>query len=176
MVKGYKQMSQTEISLAKKWRQQGKSLRAVAELLGRNKEAVREQTTPAIVKKKAMKVKGRPRLIPNEKFQKIDAMTENMIKVADCRWEVTLDMVKRKAQFKGTIRTLGDAFRSRGVYFRNLPLRPATPRARPPNAPHVQSVLATQAASCERPAQRSAQCPAQRHVTWKVCAHAAGAP
>ena len=64
---------------------------------------------------------GRPRLISNEKFQKIDAMTENMIKVADCRWEVALEMIKRKAQFKGTIRTLGDAFRSRGVCFRNLP-------------------------------------------------------
>ena len=119
MVKGYKQITPTEIDLANKWRQQGKSLGVVAALLGRSKEAVRENTTPAIVKKKAMKVKGRPPLITDAKFEKIRVMTENMVKVADCRWEVTLAMVKRKAQFKGSLRTIGDAFRSRGMYFRN---------------------------------------------------------
>ena len=33
-----------------------------------------------------------------------------MIKGADCKWEVTLPMVKRRSQFKGSLRTLSDAF------------------------------------------------------------------
>ena len=63
-----------------------------------------------------MKVKGRPVLIPDAKFAKILAATENLIRIADCRWEVTIDKIKRKVQFKGFVRTLSNAFRSRGYY------------------------------------------------------------
>ena len=116
----YTHFTQTEIDLATKWRNEGKSLSTCADLLGRSAEAVRENTTPQLVKKKAMKVKGRPIMITEAKFQKIIAATENMIEVADCRWEVTIDMIKRKVQFQGSLRTLQNAFRKRGYYFRRF--------------------------------------------------------
>ena len=53
----------TEKALVAKWRNKGMSLGKCAELLGRSKEAIRDQTTPPIVKKKAMKkCIGRPDL------------------------------------------------------------------------------------------------------------------
>jgi hypothetical protein len=116
----YTHFTQTEVELATQWRKAGKSLSVCAGLLGRSAEAVRENTTPSLVRKKAMKVKGRPALISDAKFQKILKTAENMIEVADCRWEVTIDMIKRKVQFSGSLRTLADAFRKRGYYFRKF--------------------------------------------------------
>ena len=53
----------TEEALVVKWRNKGMSLGKCAELLGRSKEAIRDHTTPPIVKKKAMKkCIGRPDL------------------------------------------------------------------------------------------------------------------
>ena len=43
-----------------------------------------------------------------------------MIEVADCRWELTIRMIKSKVQFKGSLRTLQNAFRKRGCYFRQF--------------------------------------------------------
>ena len=91
-----------------------------ANLLGRSKEAIRENTVASIVRKKAMKAKGRPALITDAKFKTILAATERMIQIADCRWEVTMDKIQRRVQFKGSLRTLADAFRSRGYYFRSF--------------------------------------------------------
>ena len=45
-------------------------------------------------------------------------MTEKMVQVADCRWEVTLDMIMRKAQFKGSARTLQRVFYKHKMHFR----------------------------------------------------------
>jgi hypothetical protein len=120
MGKGFTHMASCEIALAQRLRQQGQSLGSIAEALGRSKEAVRENTTPALIKKKGMKAKGRPRLITEKKFEVIMALVEHMVKEADCRWEVTLDMVKRRAQFKGSLRTLSNTIHSHGVYFRRF--------------------------------------------------------
>jgi hypothetical protein len=120
MAKGFANMSASEIDVALHLRQQGKSLGDIAGLLGRSKEAIRENTTPALVKKKSMETKGKPQLITDKKFAVIMALVERMIKDADCRWEVTLPMVKRRSQFKGSLRTLSNAFHKRGVYFRPL--------------------------------------------------------
>ena len=109
MAKGFAHMSASEIDVALHLRQHGKSLGDIAGLLGRSKEAIRENTTPALVKKKSLKTKGRPQLITDNKFAVIMALVERMIKDADCRWEVTLPMVKRRSQFKGSLRTLSDA-------------------------------------------------------------------
>ena len=45
--KVYTHLTQTEVALAKRWREAGKSLGECASLLGRSKEAVLEHTTPA---------------------------------------------------------------------------------------------------------------------------------
>ena len=45
-------------------------------------------------------------------------MAEKMVKVANCRWEVTMDKIMKKAQFKGCERTLQRALRTRGIFFR----------------------------------------------------------
>jgi hypothetical protein len=58
MAKGFANMSASEIDVALHLRQQGKSLGDIAGLLGRSKEAIRENTTPALVKKKSMETKG----------------------------------------------------------------------------------------------------------------------
>ena len=69
-----------EKALAIKWRNEGKSVGDCAKLLGRNKEAVREHTTPSLVRKKANKKSiGRPRKISEAKFQNILAAAENMV-------------------------------------------------------------------------------------------------
>lgn len=67
-----------------------------------------------------MKPKGRPALISEHKFAKILKATEKMIEVADCRWEVTIEKIKRRMQFSGSTRTLSEAFRQRGYFFRNF--------------------------------------------------------
>ncbi len=113
-------MTPTEVELAQKWRKEGKAWSECAQLLGRGKETIREHTTPTILSKKAMKVKVRPVLIPEAKFQRIIEVTEKMIEIADCRWEVTIEKIKSKVQFKGSLRTLQEAFRQRGYYFRKF--------------------------------------------------------
>ena len=65
-------------------------------------------------------MKGRPVLISDAKFKKIIDATNRMIEVADCRWEVTIRKIKSKVQFKGSLRTLQNAFRKRGYYFRQF--------------------------------------------------------
>ena len=66
-------LDKAEIALAKRLRSEGKTLTECADLLGRSREAVRQNTTPSILKKKFYKKKGRPTMINEQKFQRIKA-------------------------------------------------------------------------------------------------------
>ena len=68
-----KHLTAIQIRMAQRWRSEGKGLTECAELLDCSRETVRQHTTPALLKKKAGKHKGRPALINEAKFQKIKA-------------------------------------------------------------------------------------------------------
>ena len=58
MAKGFAHMSASEIDVALHLRQQGKSLGDIAGLLGRSKEAIRENTTPGIGQEEVLEDQG----------------------------------------------------------------------------------------------------------------------
>ena len=71
MGKNFKHMTDAEIRLAQNWRAEGMPLSECGRLMGRSPETIRLNTTPALLRKRAGKIKGRPGLINAKKLDRI---------------------------------------------------------------------------------------------------------
>ena len=70
------------------------------------------------------KKEGRPVILDEAAVDKLIAQLDHMVVIADAQYEVTVDMVRRRARCKAGNRTIPDALHARKVYFRRLREKP----------------------------------------------------
>ena len=64
------------------------------------------------------KKEGRPFVLDDDAVDKLVSLLDFMVVSADGRYEVTVDMLRRKARSKAGSRTISEALHNRRVYFR----------------------------------------------------------
>ena len=92
----------------------------VAALLRRDKSTM----TRLLVMEKERKKEGRPTILDEGAVDKLIALLDCTVVVADAQYEVTVDMLRRRARSKAGNRTILDALHARRIYFRRLREKP----------------------------------------------------
>lgn len=113
-------LTDTEVTLAKKWYIDGETTAEIGERLGRNQSTI----TRLLVKRVARKKQGRKAALDTTAVDKLEAKLAAMVKRADGRYEVTVATLKRASRTKASERTILDALHKRGIYFRRLREKP----------------------------------------------------
>lgn len=67
---------------------------------------------------------GRPKLLDEYAVDKLVALLDHMVVQADGRYEVTVDMLRKRSRSKAGCRTISDALHARKIYFRPLRQKP----------------------------------------------------
>ncbi len=117
----YKKLSDEEMRLAKLWfDEDDMEPSEIAALLRRDKSTM----TRLLVMEKERKKEGRPVILDEAAVDKLTALLDHMVVVADAQYEVTVDMLRRRARCKAGSRTISDALHARKVYFRRLREKP----------------------------------------------------
>ena len=117
----YKKLTDEEIRLAKLWfDEDDMEPSEIAALLRRDKSTM----TRLLVMEKERKKEGRPIILDDAAVDKLIALLDHMVVVADAQYEVTVDMLRRRARSKAGNRTISDALHARKVYFRRLREKP----------------------------------------------------
>ena len=119
----FKHMSDEEIGLLRRWHGEGKGPTEIAELLGRDRSTIVRRVARLSSRKKARPV-GRPVKLTKEKIDLLVQKAKEMIKVADAKYQVTADMIRKGAKVKSSVRVVLDALHSRGVYMRPMREKP----------------------------------------------------
>ena len=116
-------MTPTEVSLARSWKAKGQSLHTIAKLLRRDRKSLRPYTKNKGKKLGALK-KGRPKAVTPAMFRELKRALDHLLKKANGQREVTVSMVKAKAQCPACARVIRQAFHAHGVHFRKLREKP----------------------------------------------------
>jgi len=119
----FKQTSDAEKGLLRKWHTEGKGANEIAKLLGRDRSTIFRQVARLSSRKKTRPV-GRPVKLTKEKIDQLVRKAKEMIKVADAKYQVTAAMIRKGAKLKCSIRAVLDALHSRGVYMRPMREKP----------------------------------------------------
>ena len=110
MAKTFKHVDATEMRLIALWRKRGLSLPYIAELLDRDKGTVSRH----IVKQnKVIKKKGQPPKVSDKTVDKLLTICDRLIEKADCRWAVTVKMLRIAGRVEACDRTILNAFHAR---------------------------------------------------------------
>ena len=113
-------MSAEEIRLARQWYEDGVRPSEIAARLGRDKSAL----TRLLVKQVPRKKQGRARLLTKAQVDLLVRRLHEMIVVADARYQVTVQMLRKATKIKASNRIILEALHTRGVYFRKLREKP----------------------------------------------------
>ena len=101
--------------------QDEKSPSEIAGLLHRDKATL----TRFLVKEQKKEGRGRKIALNDKAVDALEKKMEEMVKKADGKYEVTIAMLKKSTRTKVGERTISNAFRSRGIYFRPFRKKPA---------------------------------------------------
>lgn len=121
MGKQYKQVTDREEELMRKWRKEGRPYSDIMSLTGRSKQTVVDHTSK---KKTESAGSGRPAIITEAVFKKLQRALTKLQKKADAEWEVTVDAVKKLAGVTACDKTVLDYFHQKGIWFRPLRQKP----------------------------------------------------
>ena len=80
--------------------------------------------TRLLVLQNERKQEGRPVALDGAAVDKLIVLLDHMVVVAGGRYEVTVDMLRRRSRSKVCNRTISEALHSRKVYFRRLREKP----------------------------------------------------
>ena len=117
----YRKLSSEEIRLAKLWHEEdGMEPSEIASLLRRDKSTM----TRLLVKKQVRKKGGRPVSLSDEDIDRLVETLDNMIVAADRKYEVTVEMLRKRARCKASARTISRALHARKIFFRRLREKP----------------------------------------------------
>ena len=117
----YKKLSCEEIRLARMWHTEDHMEPCeIAGLLRRDVSTM----TRLLVLQNERKQEGRPVALDGAAVDKMIVLLDHMVVVAGGRYEVTVDMLRRRSRSKVCNRTISDALHSREVYFRRLREKP----------------------------------------------------
>ena len=99
----FKKMSSEELRLAQQWYDEdGKSPLEISELLRRDKSTI----TRHLVKRTPKKRDGRPRSLTASDVDALESLLVSMIKRANRQYEVTLEILRKEAKCRATVRTI----------------------------------------------------------------------
>lgn len=129
MAKSYTHMDETEKRLATGWLQEGGMSQAeVARLLKRSRGTIHKFCAseglvgvPVGPKKQP---KGRPVAITPAIYRKLKSALDTLLRQAKGEREVTVAMVKEKAQCEASTRRILESFHAKGIWFRKLREKP----------------------------------------------------
>jgi len=107
-----------ERCLMRQWKREGKSKTEIMKLTGRSKNAVNLN-----LKRNAKKTGAKPS-VTKQVFRRLNGALNKLLRKKKAQKEVTVDMVKALAKFKGSNRAVLDAFHKHTIYFRPLRLKP----------------------------------------------------
>ena len=106
-------MSPEEQHLASKWYcEQGKSLSAIAGLLGRDKSTLNR----LLVKQVSRKKQGRPSVLSEADIDFLQRRLHELIVKSMGKYHVTAAMVKRSTRSKSSMKAIRLAFRKRKIF------------------------------------------------------------
>ena len=118
---GWKKMSEDEIRLAKSWYTNDNTPPSeIAARLGRDKSVL----TRLLVKQSPRKKQGAPPKLTEAKVDFLVKRLNELIVKADCKYTVTVSMLKRSARVKASEKTIQTALHGRNIYFRKLREKP----------------------------------------------------
>ena len=100
--------------------QDGKEPSEIADLLHRDKSTL----TRFLVKKEKKGGRGRKIALTEKAVDALEKKMESLVKKADGMYEVTMAMLKKATKTKVAERTIFNAFRARGIYFRPFRKKP----------------------------------------------------
>lgn len=110
-------MSPEEKRLARELHfEKGKRPVEVADLLGRDLSCV----VRLLAQKKAPNRVGRPPLLTEGQVDRLVQVADALVDKAEATWEVSAEMIRKRARVKASIRTVYEALHKRGFRFRDL--------------------------------------------------------
>ena len=113
----YKKMSCEEVRLARMWHTEDHMEPCeIAGLLRRDTSTM----TRLLLLQNERKQDGRPVALDGAAVDKVIVLLDHMVVVANGRYEVTVDMLRRRSRSKVCNRTISEALHNRKVYFRRL--------------------------------------------------------
>ena len=112
---GWKKLSDDEIRLARKWYAEDDIAPSIiASRLGRNKSFM----TRLLVKQSPRKTQGAPAKLSSAKVDFLVKRLHELVSKADCKYTVTVRMLKRSARVAASERTILSALHERNIFFR----------------------------------------------------------
>lgn len=121
---GWTKLCEKEISLARRWYDDGNSCAEIAERLGRDKSVI----TRLLVKQVPRKKQGRRESLTPAKIAFLKRKLHELVRKANCEYTVTVAMLKRATRVKVSERTISRALHAHGIYFRKLREKPVLTR------------------------------------------------
>ena len=117
---GWTKLSSHEMQQAKQWYDNGDSCTEIAEKLGRDRSVI----TRLLVKQVPRLQQGRPAALTKGNIAFMKRKLAQLVKTADCRYTVTVAMLKKACNFKVSERCITTALHNEGIYFRKLREKP----------------------------------------------------
>ena len=118
---GWKKLSAEEIRLARLWYIEDRLKPSeIAARLKRDKSAI----TRLLVKQAPRSQQGAPPKLTSAQVDFLVKRLDEMIVKADCKYAVTVVMLKRSTRVKASTRTILRALHKRNIYFRKLREKP----------------------------------------------------
>ena len=112
---GWSKLSDQEIQQAKQWYDDGDPCSEIADKLGRDKSVI----TRLLVKQVPRLQQGRPTALTKGNIAFMKRKLAQLVKAADCRYTVTVAMLKKACNFKVSQRCITTALHNEGIYFRS---------------------------------------------------------
>ena len=118
----FNRMSSEELRLAKLWYDEdGKTPLDISQLLRRDKSTI----TRHVVKRTEQKRDGRPRALTESEVDALESLLVKMIKKANREYEVTLEMLRKEAKCRASVKTIQRELHKRNIYWHAMREKPA---------------------------------------------------
>ena len=118
----FNRMSGEELRLAKQWYDEdGKTPLEISLLLRRDKSTI----TRHVVKRTEQKRDGRPRALTESEVDALESLLVKMIKKANREYEVTLEMLRKEAKCRASVKTIQRELHKRNIYWHAMREKPA---------------------------------------------------
>ena len=116
----FNRMSSEELRLAKLWYDEdGKAPLEISQLLRRDKSTI----TRHVVKRTHQKRDGRPRALTESEVDALESLLVKMIKKANREYEVTLEMLRKGAKCRASVKTIQRELHKRNIYWHAMMAR-----------------------------------------------------
>ena len=109
---GWTKLTEEEIRLARKWYSDEQlSPSTIAQRLGRDRSVM----TRLLVKKVTRKRQGRPRVLTEAQVDFLERRLDELVREANCKYTVTVLMLKKSARVKASVRAIRNALHKRST-------------------------------------------------------------